>query len=757
MVALPPGAVHQRYYAHTASGPEGEPLPEASGQWQPLADHLCSVAQLAGMFAAPFGARGQARVAGLLHDLGKYAQRFQARLRNPSVHGINHWSAGALQSELCAAPLAAYAVEGHHTGLPAAADLRQRLLCLPDSARRAEITGCAESVGDLFERARAEGIAPRPGEKFSETGFAAAQLCRMVFSALVDADFLDTERHFDPEAAQQRSAPPLQEAGALAILRDYLGGLPSGAPMSRLRDALLQDCLSAAEQPPGLFTLTAPTGSGKTLASLAFALRHAELHNAALPPADPGRLTRVVVVIPYTSIIEQTAAVFRGVFEPHFGPDYVLEHHGAVAPAPGTRVGEDEGDRERRRRLAAENWSAPIVVTTSVQFFESLLSSRPTACRKLHNLARAVLIFDEVQTLPARLVPSLLSSVKLLTGPRYGASAVFMTATQPAFAAARPALPYGWQPREIGRASAAAASAANARVRVELPKPGEALDWPALAARLCAHAQALCVLNTTKQARDLYRLLPAESRYHLSARMCPAHRQEVLRTIRRRLAERQPCRLASTQVIEAGVDVDFPVAFRALGPLDSIIQTAGRCNREGRLTAPAPLTVFRPADSATPPGAYRTAAALTESFLARRPDAERRLEDAAFYREYFSELYAAVGRESAEADPAFAASEKFDFPAAADACRIIPETTHSVLVRWGDGERLIERARRRGHLDPSDRRLAQRYSVNLPWSASGSAQALGYTAEAGGGVWYWNSEYDPALGVCHAEADNFIA
>lgn len=265
-------------------------------------------------------------------------------------------------------------------------------------------------------------------------------------------------------------------------------------------------------------------------------------------------------------------------FEHEFGPDYVLEHHSSVTPQERR---EDKGcdaeeKRLRRARLAAENWSSPLVVTTSVQFFESLFAHKPSDCRKLHNIARSVVLFDEVQTLPPRLMPSLLSAVRLLTQEPYGVTAVLMTATQPAFASAKAALPYGWEPIPI-ESDRNALGETMRRTRIELPQQDDRVSWPALAIQLAAQTQALCVVNTTKDARELFRLLPSENRFHLSGRLCPAHRQEKLKTIRERLAAGLPCRLVSTQLIEAGVDIDFPIAYRALGPLDSIIQTAGRC------------------------------------------------------------------------------------------------------------------------------------------------------------------------------------
>lgn len=749
------GADAVRYYAHTAEDGYGKPLPQT--HWQPLAEHLRNVAAMAKQFAAPLGLAAEAELAGLLHDLGKYAERFQARLRNPAIRGINHWTPGARKAAEFKV-LVDYAIEGHHTGLPAFADLQQALRKMEDTVSACELTGCSESLFELLQRFEADGLrllppAARPGRD----NFANALRTRMLFSCLVDADFLDTERHFEPEAARQREVPLLQAGEASRLLLAHLERLrtqASGGCVNQIRCQLLADCLKAAEQAPGLFTLTAPTGSGKTLASLAFALRHVEYHSANLPSNDPRRFRRVIVVIPYTSIIEQTARVYREIFEPAFGPDYVLEHHSAVGPQENLK-GPDrdaESERIRRARLAAENWASPLVVTTSVQFFVSLFANKPAECRKLHNIARSVVLFDEVQTLPPKLLPSLLSAVRLLSQEPYGITAVFMTATQPAFASARDALPYGWNPVEISSKPSAMAEAMR-RTHIRLPGSNEKCSWIEIAGRMVEHSQALCVVNTTKDARELFRLLPPENRFHLSARLCPAHRHEKLRLIRERLASGQPCLLVSTQLIEAGVDVDFPVAFRAIGPLDSIIQTAGRCNREGRCPEPQPVIVFRPENGGLPPGAYRIAAAKTEEFLARHPKAV--LHQPETYAEYFGELYGLLGRESAEADPVFAASKAFDFPRAAEHCRLVGEDTRSVLVKWGAGEELIAKLRREKHLLPEEWRRVQRFSVNLHMNEFIDALAKGYIVEAIEDVWFWNSRYDEDLGACHPELNDF--
>jgi CRISPR-associated endonuclease/helicase Cas3 len=331
-----------------------------------------------------------------------------------------------------------------------------------------------------------------------------------------------------------------------------------------------------------------------------------------------------------------------------------------------------------------------------------------------------------------------------------------MTATQPAFASAAVALPYGWDPVEISSNPGAMAETL-CRTHIELPVPDVRLSWPFLAVQLSACSQVLCVVNTTAHAREVFRLLPRENRFHLSARLCPAHRHDKLAEIRRRLDPKvnEPCRLVSTQLIEAGVDVDFPIAFRSMGPLDSIIQTAGRCNREGRNAKPCPVILFRPEDNATPPGAYRIATAKTEEFLKRHPDAQQRLHRPDFYAQYFAELYALVGRDSADADPVFAASKAFDFPKAAAECRLVGGGTQSVLVKWHDGEELITKLRGEKHLSTEEWRRVQRFSVNLYMDEFLHARARGYVVEVIEGVWFWNSKYDHDLGACHPEGDDY--
>lgn len=759
------------FYGHTADDENGNPLPEKF--WQPLKVHLRTVANLAQKFAAPLGLADEAELAGLLHDLGKYAEKFQSRLRNPAIRGINHWAAGAACAASLKTAIVAFAADGHHTGIPALNEaeagtpLRQTISSFADANRRLDLTGqCPEDVATLLARFHHDGLllplySPKAVQK--DERFEEALRTRLLFSCLVDADFLDTESHFNTGQTAQRAVPALHAERALQILQRHLNAKSGSEPVNALRRQLLADCLSAAAQSPSLFTLTAPTGSGKTLASLAFALQHIAHHNAALAEADPQRFRRIIVVIPFTSIIEQTARVCRDLFEAEFGPDYVLEHHSAVAPRERKEdQGRDaEDERLRRARLSAENWASPLVVTTNVQFFQSLFSNRPSDCRKLHNIGRSVILFDEVQTLPTRLVPSLLSGVSLLVRD-YGVSAVFMTATQPAFASAGKALPYRWQPVEISSNPGAMAETLR-RTNIELPAPQETISWPELAEKFISAPQSLCVVNTTKDARELFKLVrqsDSSASFHLSARMCPAHRQEKLAEIRRRLDPKinQPCRLVSTQLIEAGVDVDFPIAFRSLGPLDSIIQTAGRCNREGRHSEPCPVIVFRPKDGGHLPKGYEQVMKITESFLARFAEAQSRIHQPSFYAEYFAELYGLLGPESRRDDPVFAASEAFNFPKAAQECQLVGKETRAVLVKWKRGAELAEKLCIQKHLTAAECRETQRYCVNLYQGEFFDAHAKGYIYQPAEdwNFWVWNSDYDDNLGLGHVDSNSFV-
>ncbi|NCC94375.1 MAG: CRISPR-associated helicase Cas3', partial [Opitutae bacterium] len=429
-----------------------------------------------------------------------------------------------------------------------------------------------------------------PGLPFvPEDGFTCSFFTRMLFSALVDADFLDTERFMTPAKHAWRVPGP-----SLDELMDALDGrLAAFAPSGRineLRAEILAHCLDKAALTPGLFTLSVPTGGGKTLSSMAFALDHARRHG----------LRRVIYVIPYTSIIEQNARVFREIFP----EGAVIEHHSTFDPRRTFSDADNAGEsaEARRHRLACENWDAPVVVTTNVQFFESLFAAKPSRCRKLHNVAGSVIILDEAQMLPVEYLDPCLRTLEELTN-HYRCSVVLCTATQPAlrredFAAIRrngrvPGLSGLDAERELAPEPDRLHEAFR---RTELRDLGE-LALADVAQLVRGPEQVLCIVNTRARAADLYGMVEDEpGARHLSALMCPTHRSERLAEIRRMLKEGAPCRVVSTQLVEAGVDVSFPEVIREMAGLDSIVQAAGRCNREGEREGVAPVSVFYPAE-----------------------------------------------------------------------------------------------------------------------------------------------------------------
>jgi len=732
------------YYGHTSKDESGRVLHHKT--WQKLSEHLQNVASLAAGFANSFGMSPEARLAGLLHDLGKYSERFQFRLRDPSIHGINHWSMGALRAWQLHSLEAAFAIEGHHTGIPALLvddlpngleSLKNRLLRLSESDSY-EINGFPESLADLLSRYEVEN--PKitiPENALAACDFRTAFKVRMLFSALVDADYLDTESHFSPDLAKKRRSSELSPHQALEVLLEAIRSKTTTGAVNTVRQRLLQNCLDSAHKPQGVFTLTAPTGSGKTLSSLAFALAHAAEHN----------LRRVIVVIPFTSIIEQTAQVYRSIFAPVFGSGYVLEHHSASNPES------PETSQERiRNRLAVENWDAPLVVTTSVQFFESLFSHKPAPCRKLHNIAESVVLFDEVQTLPLRLVPSLLSALNLLT-KECAASVVFGSATQPAFLSASRAIEGGWSPAEINSQSD---DMARALIRTRISTSSEKKSWPTVADTIAAENQILCIVNLKRHAEELFRLIDGcAGAFHLSTNLCPEHRRQKLTAIRECLVRGEPCRLISTQLIEAGVDLDFPKVFRSIAPLESIVQSAGRCNREGRSIVPGDVLVFTPADHGLPSGSYSQATAVTTAFLDENPDID--LHSPHTYAKYFSRLYGTLGPAEKNEDPVFKASARLNFPEASRSCRLIAEGTKSVAVRYQAGEELIKKMRLEKHLERSEWRTLQYFSVSFYESAFQKSLARGVIVQPHPDIdfYFWNGVYDQNLGVTEPSNDDF--
>lgn len=549
------------YYAHSSG----------RGDWQPLIEHLEGVARLAEKFAGVFGAGEWGRFAGLFHDAGKATKAFQARLEGKPDR-VDHSTFGARLSKEHAGQLGlllSYVVAGHHGGLP---DGGEQETELHYRLKHGKVP--ADSM--LLPEIDLSGNLALPFKLTQErAGFALSLFTRMVFSCLVDADFIDTEAFCTPEKAQAR--PMCPRADLFTELRQKLGRCLAAkvrdaddTPVNRIRQYVLAQCREKATLPRQFFSLTVPTGGGKTYSSLAFALDHAVTHG----------MRRVIYAIPFTSIIEQNA----GVFEKALGREHVLEHHCNYKE----RDEPEEATYERRRGLASENWDAPVVVTTNVQFFESLFSNKPSRCRKLHSIARSVIVLDEAQAIPTEYLEPCLAVLRELV-EHYGCTVVLCTATQPALddkSSLRMALPAVTEiiddPLQLSKDL----------LRTEVEFIGKLSDAE-LIELLQAERQVLCILPTKPQTKEIFeQLRGAEGLFHLSTNMYPEHRRRVLDEIRSCLKEGKPCRVISTSLVEAGVDFDFPVVYRAMAGLDSIAQAAGRCNREGKLEGKGKVFVF---------------------------------------------------------------------------------------------------------------------------------------------------------------------
>ena len=700
-------------FAHSLSG---RPFTE----WERLADHLAAVGHAAGERGEAFGWGEAARAAGMLHDIGKASAAFQAYIRAPDRPGhIDHSTAGALEARRLygsAGQLLAFAIAGHHAGLADGPDLQRRLQAAP--GKIPSYDGWQDCVVPPVRAALATCPAPRV-DRLAPKGFAAAFLTRMLFSCLVDADYVATERFCMSAEGAVPARGGFVDIPALADrLRAHLRGFASAAasPVNELRARVLLHATAQAPQQRGHFTLTVPTGGGKTLTSLAFALEHARHHG----------LRRVIYVIPYTSIIEQTVQVFRDAI----GGDDVLAHYASydwetALPRSDSASAADaqEGrDGVAKLRLAAENWDAPIIVTTAVQFFESLFASRGARCRKLHNIAQSVIVLDEVQTLPLPLLHPCLAALDELAR-NYGASVVLCTATQPAlrlqdgFKAGLDIPPQ----RELAPNPPQLYTALR-RVAVER-RVGKTEDAD-IAARFAAVEQMLVIVDSRAHARDLFALIRSRpGAAHLTTLMCPRHRSQVLEAMKRRLKAGEPVRLVATGLIEAGVDVDFPEVWRAMAGLDRIAQAAGRCNREGRLGALGRVVVFEPAAHAAPQ-ALRLPCDVAAAVLARHSDPlmPQAVED------FFRNLYWSRGQESFDASkleghryPILrkiadrAPTLEFPFASIARAFRVIDEAMQPVIVPWDEAAQAV--LRRVATMDRplrDDLRKLQQYVIPVP-------------------------------------------
>ena len=722
----------QRHLAHVRQLPDG--------QWEKhfLDEHLREVAKLAGTFAGQFDSEDWASLSGLWHDLGKYSTEFQQYIKSVSGYDahieapgrIDHSTAGAIHATRqfgTHGRILAYLIAGHHAGLPdwSVADTGAKAL----SSR----LGAAQYY--LLDRIPALAI---PAEIFTQAkpitrprgDSAALHLwLRMLFSCLIDADRLDTETFMDGARSDYGDIADL-----IADFDKYMATLAASAdntPVNTIRADILRQCREKATLNPGLFSLTVPTGGGKTLSGMAFALHHAVQY----------KKQRIIYVIPYTSIIDQTAGIFRDIFG-----NNVVEHHANLDP--------DKEDA--RSQLATENWDAPIIVTTNVQFFESLFAARTSRCRKLHNIVNSVVVLDEAQLLPPEFLQPIADVMNQLAN-HYGVTFVLSTATQPALGSFQPFGSKSFRGLDNVREIMDDPDALYQQLkRVEVSIPSDLQtprDWESIADELLRHPSVLCIVSRRDDARELHRIMTASEKgkdtLHLSALMCGEHRSRVIEDIKARLQRNEPVRVISTQLVEAGVDVDFPVVYRALAGLDSIAQAAGRCNREGKQANLGRVVVFVPPKPA-PPGLLRQAAQISVSLLSGSASDVMGRDLA---KQFFEHLYVRAPSLDKHGIHELLTQDARDcqiqFRTVAEKFRLIDDSAYqTILVRYGDNDVLLGKLEKEGPQRWLMRKL-QRYSVNIPKRLFTQLEKQGDVREIWQGIYaqVGNTLYDKSLGV----------
>lgn len=675
-----------------------------------LYEHIIGTSELAEAYADEFHSRAWGKAVGLAHDAGKGRPLWQRYLQANSgydeeahmegkVGRIPHAIHGAVLVEKLFGKeigrILAYCIAGHHVGLPDwSSDKEAGQASL--KYQNSQVTDLNDIDSSIIKDI--QNSKPKcPPWKF-DRGLDMALWIRMLYSCLVDADYLDTEKYMKIDNAHIRGS-----YCSIAELLDRFNGFckkldygSEATKVNEIRRKIRTKCVQMAKEKQGIFTLSVPTGGGKTLSSLAFALEHANWHG----------LKRIIYVIPYTSIIEQNADVFRSVI----GEDQVIEHHSSI----------DEDEITLKMRLAAENWDAPVIVTTSVQFFESLFAAKPSRCRKLHNIVGSVIVLDEAQMIPVEFLSPILETMQLLVD-HYQVSFVISTATQPAFKGRV----YNGQvfkglrcSKEIMGNEEEVKLLYQSLIRNQVQFPADihnTSSWEDISKELIKFEQVLCIVSDRRSCRELHKLMP-EGTYHLSALMCGQHRSDIIREIKSKLKNNESVRVISTQLVEAGVDLDFPVVFRAFAGLDSIVQAAGRCNREGKLPDYGKVIVFNPPRKA-PTGLLRKSADITCSLVYGTDDNPLSYN---MFEKYFAELYWKANSLDKEGivellDPFHNEIRECSiyFRTAAQKFSIIDNSEQkTIFVPYGDGEKLIELLRAGGPNRELMRKL-QRYSVNV--------------------------------------------
>ncbi len=703
------------FFAHTPA--------KGSTNWHGLQEHTEAVANLAAEFGIPLSMVDACRLVGLLHDIGKAQPAFQRYLKDCSHgfkgHGANHKTMGAFLASLYdKTGVSSLIIQGHHSGLQNKVDTANAIREVGKSDQAAPSQSL---VGADYQEAITEGAnqVTAFAKKNAADRLAIEFMTRMIFSCLVDADGLDTETHFDPKQAGQRSKVPADFKLLWSAFRQNQDQLMANANRNDVFDVRKQvydECVEAGSQRTGVYSLTVPTGCGKTRSSMAFALNHAIAHGHK----------HIIYAIPYTSIVEQTVDVFRSIFRKD---ETVLEHHSAT-----------RGEETMWQRLSAENWDAPITVTTTVQLFESLFSSKPSQCRKNHRMAESVIILDEVQSLPVHLLkPTLNMLTALVTHTK--ATVVLCTATQPAIVGENPYMKGLPEAIEI---VSEPVSLFQKMKRVDYQIDMEPITWIDLADDIAQHDQCLVIVNSKRDAKALYDVLDTADKWHLSTDMCGAHRRRCLEEVKQRLKNGQPCVLVSTQVIEAGVDIDFPTVYRAIGPLDSIVQAAGRCNREGKSSS-GNVCVFDPDDGHAPTGSYKTATGHAMGFF-RQPGSD--LHNPTQLTAYFGRYYQDINLDSKDIQNM---RKSFNFADVNHEYRLIDEYNALVITHHDEQNAydLINTLRAIGHPTRELMRELQPHTVQVRMTNIKGLLKEGIVQKliADEDIYEWLGSYDPKLGI----------
>lgn len=673
---------------------------------QSLVSHSEGVAQLSSAFSSMFGFENIGRIMGLLHDKGKEQTEWQKYLQGVTgfnkyyAHvksGPNHSYVGAVIAQKQypqIAPLIAQPIAGHHRGLYDYCDYIEE-------TKREVPADVAIDKAIPYQLPQLS-----KGEKYD-----LHHIIRMLFSCLVDADSLDTEAFMNPLQAKLRGChTSMQEL--LAKLEKHLQILRSNAAdteVNHIRNYVQEQCIKESQGGRGFYSLTVPTGGGKTLASVLWALHHAVKNN----------LQRIIIAIPYTSIIVQTARTLKGIF----GEENVLEHHSNVRP-------KEDVDKEltERLQLATENWDYPIIVTTNVQLFESLFSNKRSDCRKLHNIVNSVIILDEVQTLPMGFYKPIVHTLDTLHRI-FGVSVLFTTASQPILNGRIECSDYRESfdaLQNIHEIIPAEAQLHDKLRRVKLDFITETMSYDAIATELTRHNRVLCIVNTRKDAKEIYNRLPKEGIcLHLSRMMCPAHVAATISTMKQVLEndEKTPIRVIATQLIEAGVDIDFPVVFRQEAGLDSILQAAGRCNREGRLAICTTYVFSLAKEHTLPPGF------ITQSNFARLAMGEQHdWFSPEAMKGYFHQLHSRIDTFDKQQMEALLYKLNCEFEEAAKQFRLIDDNTVSIFVNWKNSMAVYQRLLAQGPSYSLLKELAQ-YSVSVKKSDFDKLCSIGAVEE----------------------------